>query len=255
MTSKYILAISGNDVFSGGGLHADLATYNTNHLHGFVAVTCLTAITDKGFEVFATDNVIFSHQLESLKDVPFAGIKIGLLPNVDIAERALDFVKAHTDIPVVLDPVLVCKESHDVEVSALRKELLKFSPYVTIITPNLVEAELLIQKTIQNLDEMKEAARYLHELGAKNVVIKGGNRLSQEKAVDVFYDGSEFNILEYPVLKQNNVGAGCTFASSIASQLVLGKEVSEAVSISKDFVYQTILHSDRYGVKQNYEEK
>ena len=102
---------------------------------------------------------------------------------------------------------------------------------------------------------MKEAARYLHELGAKNVVIKGGNRLSQEKAVDVFYDGSEFNILEYPVLKQNNVGAGCTFASSIASQLVLGKEVSEAVSISKDFVYQAILHSDRYGVKQNYEEK
>lgn len=255
MTSKYILAISGNDVFSGGGLYADLATYNTNHLHGFVAVTCLTAITDKGFEVFATDNVIFSHQLESLKDVPFAGIKIGLLPNVDIAERALDFVKAHTDIPVVLDPVLVCKESHDVEVSALRKELLKFFPYVTIITPNLVEAELLIQKPIQNLDEMKEAARYLHELGAKNVVIKGGNRLSQEKAVDIFYDGSEFNILEYPVLKQNNVGAGCTFASSIASQLVLGKEVSEAVSISKDFVYQAILHSDRYGVKQNYEEK
>lgn len=83
---------------------------------------------------------------------------------------------------MVLDPVLVCKESHDVEVSALRKELLKFFPYVTIITPNLVEAELLIQKPIQNLDEMKEFARYLHELGAKSVVIKGGNRLSQRKS-------------------------------------------------------------------------
>ena len=53
MTNKYILAISGNDIFSGGGLYADLATYTTNHLHGFLAVTCLTALTDKGFEVFA----------------------------------------------------------------------------------------------------------------------------------------------------------------------------------------------------------
>ncbi|HDR3341859.1 TPA: bifunctional hydroxymethylpyrimidine kinase/phosphomethylpyrimidine kinase, partial [Bacillus anthracis] len=54
MTNKYILAISGNDIFSGGGLYADLATYTTNHLHGFLAVTCLTALTENGFDVFAT---------------------------------------------------------------------------------------------------------------------------------------------------------------------------------------------------------
>lgn len=126
MTTKYMLAISGNDIFSGGGLHADLATFTSNHLHGFVAVTCLTAMTNKGFEVFATDSTVFGHQFNSLKDVPFSGIKLGLLPNVNIAKQALDFVKLHTDIPVVLDPVLVCKESHDVEVSALREELLNF---------------------------------------------------------------------------------------------------------------------------------
>ena len=146
MTNNYILAISGNDIFSGGGLYADLATYTTNKLHGFLAVTCLTALTEKGFGVFATDETVFSHQLNSLKDVPFSGIKLGLLPNVTIADLALDFVKTHQEIPIVLDPVLVCKEKHDVEVSALRDELLKFFPYVTIITPNLVEAELLTQK-------------------------------------------------------------------------------------------------------------
>ena len=159
MKTKYILALSGNDIFSGGGLYADLATYSKHQLHGFVAVTCLTAMTDKGFEVFATDSTIFAQQLESLKDVPFSGIKLGLLPNVEIAELALDFVKKHTDIPIVLDPVLVCKESHDVEVSALREELLKFFPYATIITPNLVEAELLAQKSIQNLEDMKAVAK------------------------------------------------------------------------------------------------
>lgn len=253
MKTKYILAISGNDIFSGGGLYADLATYTTHHLHGFVAVTCLTAMTDKGFEVFATDSSVFSQQLKSLKDVPFSGIKLGLLPNVEIAELALAFVKEHADIPIVLDPVLVCKENHDVEVSVLRDELLKFLPYVTIITPNLVEAELLSQKSIQTLEDMKAVAKELHELGAKHVVIKGGNRFSQTVAVDVFYDGQDFHILENPVLNHNNIGAGCTFASSIASQLLLGHPVLEAVQFSKNFVYQAILHSDQYGVKQHYD--
>lgn len=254
MTNKYILAISGNDIFSGGGLYADLATYTTNHLHGFLAVTCLTAVTDKGFEVFATDNDVFAHQLNSLKDVPFSGIKLGLLPNVDVADLALEFVKSHTEIPIVLDPVLVCKEKHDVEVSALRDELLKFFPYATIITPNLVEAELLAQTSIKTLDDMKTAAKLLYDLGVKNVVIKGGNRLSKEKAIDIFYDGSEFSVFENDILDTNNIGAGCTLASSIASQLVLGKSPKEAVAESKEFVFQAIRHSDQYGVKQNYEQ-
>ena len=218
MTNKYILAISGNDIFSGGGLYADLATYTTNHLHGFLAVTCLTALTENGFDVFATDETVFSHQLNSLKDVPFSGIKLGLLPNVKVADLALGFVKSHVGIPIVLDPVLVCKEKHDVEVSALRDELLKFFPYVTIITPNLVEAELLTQTSIKTLDDMKAAAKKLHQLGAKNVVVKGGNRLSKEKAIDVFYDGENVTVFETLVLENNNIGAGCTFASSIASQ-------------------------------------
>lgn len=254
MKNNLILAISGNDIFSGGGLHADLATYTVNQLHGFVAVTCLTAMTEQGFEVIPVDSTVFSQQLHSLKNVPFSAIKLGLLPNVEIADLALDFVKAHTGIPVVLDPVLVCKETHDVEVSALREELIKFFPYASIITPNLPEAELLAQKELRTLEDVKEAARTLHSLGAKTVVIKGGNRLDSQKAVDVFYNGEQFQFLESPVLDNNNTGAGCTFASSIASQLVLGKSIVEGVQISKKFVYQAIQHSDQYGVVQ-YEKK
>ena len=250
MSNELILAISGNDIFSGGGLHADLATYTTNKQHGFVAVTCLTAMTEHGFEVIPVDPTTFAQQLHSLKDVPFSAIKLGLLPNVQVADLALDYVKAHAEIPVVLDPVLVCKESHDVEVSALRDELIKFFPYVTIITPNLPEAEILTQSKIQSLDDMKAAARKLHELGAANVVVKGGNRLNKEKAIDVFYDGTDFTVIEEPVLEKNNTGAGCTFASSISSQLVQGKSPLEAVKASKDFVFQAIQHSDQYGVVQ-----
>jgi len=250
MKTNYILALSGNVIFSGGGLHADLTTYTVHKLHGFVAVTCLTAMTEKGFEVFPTDSTIFAHQLTSLKNVPFSAIKIGLLPNVEIAEQALEVIQAHQDIPVVLDPVLVCKETHDTEVSQLRDELLKFFPYVTIITPNLAEAQLLIQRDIQTVEEMKQAARDLYELGAKHVVIKGGNRLDKDKAIDVYYDGQTIEVLESPILTSNNVGAGCTFASSIASQLLLGKDPLEAVRLSKEFVYRAIETSDEYGVVQ-----
>ena len=250
MKTNYILALSGNDIFSGGGLHADLTTYTVHKLHGFVAVTCLTAMTEKGFEVFPTDSAIFAHQLTSLKNVPFSAIKIGLLPNVEIAEQALEVIQAHQDIPVVLDPVLVCKETHDTEVSQLRDELLKFFPYVTMITPNLAEAQLLIQRDIQTVEEMKHAARDVYELGAKHVVIKGGNRLDKDKAIDVYYDGQTIEVLESPILTSNNVGAGCTFASSIASQLLLGKDPLEAVRLSKEFVYRAIETSDEYGVVQ-----
>ena len=79
MSNELILAISGNDIFSGGGLHADLATFTTNKQHGFVALTCLTAMTENGFEVIPVDTNVFKQQLDSLKDVPFSAIKIGFL--------------------------------------------------------------------------------------------------------------------------------------------------------------------------------
>ncbi len=253
MKTKYILAISGNDIFSGGGLSADLTTYTVNKLHGFVAVTCLTAMTEAGFEVIPIDKGVFAKQLNSLGSVPFSAIKLGLLPNVAIAEQALAFVKRHAGLPIILDPVLVCKESHDLEVSDLREELIKFFPYATIITPNLVEAQLLTQTDIKSLDDMKEAANRLYKLGAKHVVIKGGNRLSQKTALDLYYDGKDYQVLESPVLDSNNTGAGCTFASSIASYLAKGQSVFEAVSQAKNFVYQAIEQSNEYGVRQHYE--
>ena len=89
MKNNRILALSGNDIFSGGGLAADLATYTLNGLHGFVAMTCLTALTENGFEVFPTDETIFQQQLDSLKSVDFGGIKIGLLPTVGVLRKLL----------------------------------------------------------------------------------------------------------------------------------------------------------------------
>ena len=236
--------------FSGGGLSADLATYTLNGLHGFVAVTCLTALTEKGFEVFPTDDVIFQHELDSLRDVEFGGIKIGLLPTVSVAEKALDFIKQRPGVPVVLDPVLVCKETHDVAVSELCQELIRFFPHVSVITPNLPEAELLAGQEINTLEDMKTAAQKLHALGAPAVIIKGGNRLSQDKAVDVFYDGQTFTVLENPVIQGKMLVQDVPLPLALSSHLVKGDELLPAVESSKAFVYRAIAQADQYGVRQ-----
>lgn len=171
MKTDYIVTISGNDILSGGGLYADLATYIRYDLQAFVAVTCLTTRSEEGFSLFPVAKEIFRDQLNSFTNAPISAIKIGLLPNAEMCEIVLDFIKGHLGIPVVLDPVLACKEIDDVKIVPLRQEILQLLPYVTVVTPNLVEAQLLSQKEIISLKDMQEAAKYFYQLGAKQVVI------------------------------------------------------------------------------------
>ena len=97
---------------------------------------------------------------------------------------------------------------------------------------------------------MKRAACILNELSAKTVVVKGGNRLNDHKAIDVFYNGKDYKIFEEAVLDKNNTGAGCTFASSIASELVKGYSEIDAVANAKAFVFESIKQSNEFGVVQ-----
>ncbi|MEQ9809907.1 bifunctional hydroxymethylpyrimidine kinase/phosphomethylpyrimidine kinase [Streptococcus jiangjianxini] len=251
MKTPYILTIAGNDILSGGGFQADLATFSAHKLFGFLAQTCMTAATKEGFEIIPTADELFQKQLNSLKDIPFAAIKIGLLPTPQIARAVQDFVKDMPKVPLVLDPVLVFKENADQEVAQMGQELQKLFSCATLVTPNLKEAELLSGQSISNLEEMAKAARILQQMGAKSVVIKGGARLDQNQAYDLLLeeDGQEV-FLHSPLLSRNNQGAGCTFASAIASGLAKNQTVSQAVHKAKDFVYQAIAHSNDYGVTQ-----
>ncbi|MDY4760861.1 bifunctional hydroxymethylpyrimidine kinase/phosphomethylpyrimidine kinase [Streptococcus thoraltensis] len=251
MKTPYILTIAGNDILSGGGFQADLATFSVHKLYGFLAQTCMTALTEEGFEIIPTADDLFQKQLNSLKDIPFAAIKIGLLPTPQIARAVRCFIKERPQVPLVLDPVLVFKENADQEVAQMSQELQKLFSYATIMTPNLKEAELLSGQKISNLEEMEKAARLLRQMGAKSVVIKGGERLDKDQAYDVLLvEDGQVDFLRSPLLSRNNQGAGCTFASAIASGLAKKQSVSQAVHKAKDFVYQAIAHSNDYGVTQ-----
>ena len=252
MKNNYILTIAGSDILSGGGFQADLAVFSQYRLFAFLAQTCMTSLEQGHLAVIPTDLTVFNKQLESLADISFIAIKIGLLPALDTADAVLDFIKTQTDVKVVLDPVLVFKENGDREIADMRDKLLEFFPYTAVITPNLHETEILSGLSINSLADMQAAARTLHEKGAKRVVIKGGARLDPSAAVDVFYDGETMLEFTGPLLDRNNNGAGCTFAASIAAQLALGRTPAEAAEHAKAFVYQAIAHSNEYGVVQYY---
>ena len=203
-----------------------------------------------GFEIFPTDIEIFKRQLDSLNDIAFDAIKIGLLPSIEIADLTLRFIQQHQDISVILDPVLVFKENKDEEMSLMTAKMLEFLPYVTVITPNLREAEMLAGLTITTVSDMKAAATVLSALGSRHMVIKGGSRLDKHFARDLYADGVVSREFVKPIVARNNNGAGCTFASAVASNLAHGASVLTAVKQSKEFVYQAILNSNDYGVFQ-----
>src|SRR5699024_6619685 len=195
--------------------------------------------------VYPIDAAIVSKQLDTILSIGIDAMKTGMLGSVDIIELGAQKMDEYKLDKFVLDPVMVCKGEDEVlqpeNTDAMRELLL---PRATLTTPNLFEAGQLAQNgPIKTMDDMKEAAVKIHELGAKNVVIKGGKVFDHEKAIDLFYDGKAFTVLENEKINTTyNHGAGCTFAAATTANLANGKSVKEAVANAKEFVTTAIAH-------------
>jgi hydroxymethylpyrimidine/phosphomethylpyrimidine kinase len=137
---------------------------------------------------------------------------------------------------VVVDPVMVAKGG----ALLLRKEaeetlIRRLIPLGLVVTPNLYEAAVLTGLNVRSIGEMKRAARRIHEMGPRYVVIKGGHLRGE--AVDILYNGKTFDEIKGPRIDTRNThGTGCTFASALATLIAQGSPVSDAVRKTKDFV-------------------
>lgn len=246
---KNVLTIAGSDTLSGGGLQTDLATFKKNDLFGFVAITSIVTMKQSEYQIHPVDLEIFETELETLKTVCFSAIKIGLLPNIETIHAVANFLNYFPNTPVVLDPVLVFKEVEDQEVSITSQAIIDYLlPKATIITPNLKEAEIICQNKINNVNDMEKCCKILVELGASNVLIKGGNRLKTISALDLFYDGQNFNALQLEKIKNSANGSGCMLAADITSSLAKKIDLNIAVKIAKKRVFNAIKIGNLYGV-------
>jgi len=144
---------------------------------------------------------------------------------------------------IVVDPVMRSKGGDPLLQDDAQQALIaKIIPLAEVITPNIPEAEALAGMSIKTKDDMRAAAKVIHNLGAKNVLVKGGHR--EEDAVDVLFDGSEFT--EYfaeRIQSKNTHGTGCTYSAAIAANLAMGHQLKKAISISKKFISDAIRSS------------
>ena len=243
-----IATIAGSDASGGAGLEADLKTFQEYGLYGMAAVT-LIATMDPGnnwaHSVFPLDEKALRAQMETIfKGVGVAAAKSGMLGSNYAVELTREYIGALKIANYVLDPVMVCKgndEALNPELNAAVAE--KLLPLAKVTTPNLFEAgQLSGIKDITSLEQMKEAAKIIAAKGAANVFIKGGPKLpNAEKAIDLFYDGKEFKILEEAMIKTSwTHGAGCTTSAAIASGLARGLSVFDAVALAKKFITQSL---------------
>lgn len=243
---KKLVTIAGSDALGGGGLQADLATFTEAGFFGLSVITSIVTITPADFQIFPTDEAILAAQLEStLAADDIAGIKVGLLPNLAALRLVVDALQPFVNrVPIIVDPVMVFKETDqraDQLVTAFKEALL---PLATLLTPNLAEASLLTGQTITNQAEMAAAAQKLQQLGAANVVIKGGNRLDGALAQDVLLADDALTLLTLPKVGTAQInGAGCTFAAALTSQLAQQNSLLASTVAAKSFVHAGIVHA------------
>lgn len=236
-----ILTIAANDSAGLAGISTDIKTQHAFGIHSMVAVTANTA--QNNFEVLsvnAVDVVLLKEQLEAVKELPIAVVKVGLVCNIEQAKAIASFILA-TQIPLVLDPVLSSTSGEEFfkakDIAAYVDVLM---PLCALVTPNRDETTLLTNLSASTAEDVELAAESMLLFGAKNVLIKGGHT-NDELCQDYFASDEHSFWLSSPrKFSKNTRGTGCALASSAASCLALGYPVNDAVVIAKMAINQGI---------------
>jgi hydroxymethylpyrimidine/phosphomethylpyrimidine kinase len=236
------LTIAGSDSGGGAGIQADLKTFSAFRVFGTSVLTALTAQNSIGVHgVHEVPPAFVRAQIDAvLSDFGADAVKIGMLSSAPIIEAVVEGLGAYAHGPIVLDPVMVAKsgdpllrpEARD----ALSRRLL---PLAAVVTPNLPEASALAGISVSTEKEMEEAARRIHALGARTVLVKGGHLA--DSATDILYDGARFVRFEAPRIESTAThGTGCTYSSAIAAGLAHGRTLEDAVRAGKAYVSAAI---------------
>lgn len=242
------LTIAGSDTSGGAGMEADLKTMEELGVFGMTALTCIVTMQPITWEhsVYPlTLDLVEKQLVTAIEGVGINAMKTGMLGSGELVQLVAATIDKYALKNVVIDPVMVCKGCDMIlvpDAAQAIKELLV--PRCDIITPNTVEAAYLADmKQVNTVEEIKEAARKICAAGAKNVVIKGGERLSDNAAIDIFYDGDNFVEMAVPkIYPSYNHGAGCTFSAAITAGLANGMTMQTAVEQAKKFVTAALKH-------------
>ena len=249
-TKSKVLIIAGSDSSGGAGIQADIKTVTAL---GSYAMTAITAVTSQNTTGIKGITSISAKSLQEqitmvLDDIGTNAVKIGMLHNTSLIKCLYKILKKRKLKNIVLDPVMIAKGGaklvNNNSIKYLKKLLL---PLCNVVTPNIPEAEVLTGCSISNKEDMIVAAKKIINMGAKNVLLKGGH-LKNKMIFDILVSKKEVKIFSKRKIKTKNThGTGCTLSSALATCLSQNKNIYKSCKISLRYVDQAILTAPGYG--------
>jgi len=229
---KTILSIAGSDSSGGAGIQADIKSISANGGYAATVITATTAQNTQG--VTDINSIPISHieaQLEAvLSDIEFGAVKIGMLHSAEVIEVVEKKLEDYGMNKIILDPVMVATSGHHLITDDAIERLKSFLPKVYLITPNIPEAEILIDEKISK-ENLEESAIKIAKKYNTSILLKGGHLEDTNEMIDTLClkDTLEcISIRNRPVKSINTHGTGCSLSSAIATYISLGFELEES---------------------------
>ena len=245
-----VLIIAGSDSSGGAGIQADIKTVTTLGSYAMTAITAITSQNTTGVKsIIGISPKEISNQIEfTTKDIKPDSIKIGMLHSKEVIQAVLKSIKKIKIKKIILDPVMFSKGGTKlISNSAIKLLMSSLISNVSLITPNIPEAEFLTKTKILNKNDMVLAGQKLLKLGAKNVLIKGGHLQSKE-LTDIFINKKSIKIFKNKkIFTKNTHGTGCTLSTAIATHYSCGKTLKRSCELSIKYVNQAIKTRPNYG--------
>jgi hydroxymethylpyrimidine/phosphomethylpyrimidine kinase len=236
------LTIAGSDSGGGAGIQADLKTFSAFRVFGMSVITAVTAQNSLGVQgVENLPPAFVALQLHSvLSDFGAGAAKCGMLSTAPIIEAVAATLADDPIEKLVVDPVMVAKSGDVLLRPDARQALIeRVLPLALVVTPNLPEAESLAGIPVASRPDMEEAARRIHRLGPRYVLVKGGHLKGD--AIDLLWNGKAFTAFRAPRIDSGNThGTGCTLSAAIAAGLARGQAIGDAIRDAKAYVTRAI---------------
>jgi hydroxymethylpyrimidine/phosphomethylpyrimidine kinase len=246
--TRTLLSIAGYDPSSGAGVLADVAVFRSL---GFAGTGILTAVTAQNTrrvrQVFCLPPRFLVIQYQTLAgDIRLSGIKIGMVGCRNNLAALAEILGESGRLPAVADPVFRASSGPWLlEKAAVKSYLATVRGKISVLTPNMAEAELAAGRPVRSVQEMKEAARMIAASIEAPCLVKGGHLTGE--ATDVLFDGKDFTLFERKKIEADVHGTGCLLSSSLLCFLVRGHSLAEACALAATWTYRAILRSSRIG--------
>jgi len=245
-----VLIVAGSDSSGGAGIQADIKTVTALGSYAMTAITAITTQNTTGVKSIIPINSqdILNQIIFTSRDIRPDAIKIGMLHSSKVINSVINALNKIKISKIILDPVMIAKSGarliDNKAINILKSKLIK---KVSLITPNIPEAEVLTNTKINSIDGMIYAAKILLNKGAKNILVKGGH-LNTSFMQDVFVNKNEIIIFKNKkITTKNTHGTGCTLSSAITTFYSCGKTLKKSCELGAKYVNHAIGSNLNYG--------